>query len=189
MAKITKTEIVRIESRCSALVETAELLTVENSNDETKAYGILKNIKSQLSAIEVKRKVITGPLNQSLHNTNDMFRRLSAPLVIADSILRNRIIEFRKKEEEKVAKEQVKREKIQEAHRQQGHQTHELVPITADTGDATVQKRWTYEVIDLSKVPHKFLQIDAVQVRIAIDDGIRDIPGLRIYQEMSVSVR
>lgn len=42
---------------------------------------------------------------------------------------------------------------------------------------------WDYEVIDGNKVPRLFLTIDEKEVRAAIKDGEREIPGLKIFQK------
>ncbi len=52
-----------------------------------------------------------------------------------------------------------------------------------------VTKRWVFEVLDKAKVPMEFLYVDRVTVNDAIRFGKRDIPGLRVFQEESVSVR
>lgn len=66
-------------------------------------------------------------------------------------------------------------------------------------------KRWTYEVTDLKKVPRKFLAVVVTEpkadqqvghlesghklVKAQIDSGVREIPGLRIYQKSHVAIR
>ena len=48
---------------------------------------------------------------------------------------------------------------------------------------------WSFEVSDLSKVPAEFLLIDTKKVNEAIKSGVRDIPGLNIFQKPIVSVK
>lgn len=50
-------------------------------------------------------------------------------------------------------------------------------------------KRWTFEVEDLSQVPREYLQLDEKKIREAISAGTRILPGLRIYQDESISLR
>jgi hypothetical protein len=67
----------------------------------------------------------------------------------------------------------------------------EPVRIEGDYGaTAYVTHRWCFEVVDLMEVPRHFLGLDAETVRTAITkDGIRDIPGLRIFQIENLRVR
>jgi hypothetical protein len=53
-----------------------------------------------------------------------------------------------------------------------------------------VRMLWTFEVIDKAKVPIEYLYVDEQVVRQAITgkDGLREIPGLRIFEKPSVSL-
>jgi hypothetical protein len=63
--------------------------------------------------------------------------------------------------------------------------------IQGDYGaTAYVTRNWTFEVIDLDRVPRTYLSLDTEAVRAAITKkGVRDIPGLRIFQSESLRVR
>lgn len=50
-------------------------------------------------------------------------------------------------------------------------------------------KRWVFEVTDAAQVPRAYMQVDEKLVRQAVADGARSIPGVRIYQEESISIR
>lgn len=63
-------------------------------------------------------------------------------------------------------------------------------PVTRATiGRSSLTKRWTFTVEDKANVPMRYLMVDEVSVRadIAGANGIHDIPGLRIYEEESIS--
>lgn len=60
----------------------------------------------------------------------------------------------------------------------------------AETGaSATVRKTWAFKVVDLGQVSRDWLMLDERKVREAIRAGEREIAGLEIYQEESLSVR
>jgi len=63
--------------------------------------------------------------------------------------------------------------------------------IRGDYGStAYVRKSWTFEVVDLDRVPRDYMSLDIDVVREAINkDAVRDIPGLRIYQTETLHVR
>lgn len=50
-------------------------------------------------------------------------------------------------------------------------------------------KRWVHEVVDINLVPREWLMIDEAKVKQAIKDGTRSIPGLKIYQDESITLR
>ena len=58
--------------------------------------------------------------------------------------------------------------------------------IRAASGSATMVKTWKYEVIDPDIVPREFTMIDEKAIRAAVKDGIREIPGVRIFEDTNV---
>jgi len=63
--------------------------------------------------------------------------------------------------------------------------------IRGDYGaTAYVTRSWTFEVVDLDQVPREYMSLDVEVVRKSIaGDGVREIPGLRIFQAESLRVR
>lgn len=49
------------------------------------------------------------------------------------------------------------------------------------------RKVWTFEITGENEIPRAFLSIDEKKIRAAIKDGVRDIPGVRIYQETTIA--
>ncbi len=63
-----------------------------------------------------------------------------------------------------------------------------IAPVVNKIGNMQTVKRWTFEIIDFSKVPDDYKSLNNTEVNGAIRSGIRDIPGLKIYQEESLSI-
>ncbi len=61
--------------------------------------------------------------------------------------------------------------------------------IVTPMGASTVQKRWTFKVLDVADVPRAYLVLDEKAVREAIRQGVREIAGLEIFQDESLAVR
>jgi hypothetical protein len=61
--------------------------------------------------------------------------------------------------------------------------------VRTDVGTVNTRKVWKFEVTDKAKVPLELLLVDDVAVRKQIAGGIREIPGLRIYQDDVLAVR
>jgi hypothetical protein len=51
------------------------------------------------------------------------------------------------------------------------------------------RRTWTFEIEDASKVPAQFLIVNEKAIREAVRSGAREIPGIKIYQEVSVVAR
>ena len=78
--------------------------------------------------------------------------------------------------------------------RSDGASSNALLEPTRLHGDygstAYVSRSWTFEVIDLDRVPRDYMSLDIAVVREAITrDGVRQIPGLRIFQTEALRVR
>lgn len=52
-----------------------------------------------------------------------------------------------------------------------------------EAGSASVTQRWTFKIIDPSLIPRKYMLPSETAIRNAINGGVRDIPGVEIYQE------
>ena len=187
--KIAPGELAKIKSNVTTVVLAAkkfELTTVEN---EEVALEILRQLKDQLKLVEDKRTSITKPLNQSLKATNALFKEIVAPLKEADKILRTKVMEFHEEQERKAIAKQIRRENIQQSHVDRGHKTHELEEIQADVGSSVIQKRWTFSVVNINKIPKEFILPNNVAINAAICGGTRKIAGLKIFQASSLLVR
>jgi len=59
-----------------------------------------------------------------------------------------------------------------------------------ETGSAAFSKKpWIFEIKNESAVPREYLSVDEKKIRDAIRMGIREILGVRIYQETQVNLR
>ena len=186
---ITKAESYKIKKVNSSMVLKASRLIIKTTTGEDNAYDVLTVIKERLKFIEGKRTAITKPLNKSLKEVNALFKELSQPLKDADAIIRTKVLGFRNEQRLIAEKEEAKRHKLQAAHAAKGHKVHAPAVVEAVVGKSTTQKRWVFEVLDIMKVPKEYLVIDSAEVNDAIADGKRDIPGLKIYQKETLSVR
>ena len=189
MAKKTNNSIVPVEivqkaeSDAALITQQAQTIQIATTEQEEQAYTALTQIKQAIKTIEDKRKEITAPLNASLKAVNAMFRRLSTPFIEADRIVRNKVMDFRQAQEEKAQKELERRQKIQAAHEAKGHEVHEITAPKIEVAKTTVTtKRWTFEIVDVNKVPREYLVLDSTTVNKAIQNGAREIDGLHIFQ-------
>jgi len=187
--KKTNTSIVPVEvvqkaeNDAALLSQQADAIQVTTTEQEEEAYTALTQIKQAIKTIESKRKEITKPLNASLKATNAMFKKLSEPFVEADRIVRDKVMDFRQLQEEKAQKELERRQKIQAAHEAKGHETHEITQPEVEVAKTTVTaKRWTFDVVNVNKVPREYLVVDNAAVNKAIRNGVREIDGLDIFQ-------
>ncbi|MDP3937580.1 MAG: hypothetical protein Q8R92_05525 [Deltaproteobacteria bacterium] len=61
--------------------------------------------------------------------------------------------------------------------------------VRTAAGTSSVRKTWTFKVLDPEAIPREYLELNEACVRKAIMAGVREIPGIEVYQEESLSVR
>ena len=189
-------ELQTIQGSGLALIEMANAHEVLDQSQADEANKILTKINFGLKQIEGKRTSFTAPLNQSLKEINATFKKMVGPIKFAKESLTTRLMTWRRQEQaridaerERAVKEEERRRKIQEAHAAKGHNVKEEItpvikPVPFAINDTTkVQKRWTYEIEDEASVPRQYMVVDGPAITAAVRAGVRDIPGVKIYQK------
>lgn len=66
----------------------------------------------------------------------------------------------------------------------------EVARITSYTGiKATASRKWVHEVTDVNQVPRQYLMVNDMAIKAAIAGGVREIPGVRVYEDVRTSIR
>ena len=190
-------ELQSIKKEISPMVTEASSYVVDTEEDVEVASAFLRKVKDMQKMVEDKRLTFTKPLNESLKNINDTFKKMKEPLEQARNLLTGKILTWKRAEAERVAAEQAAWRKIQEAEAELRRIYNEpeikvepitVAPVVNKIGNMQTVKRWTFEVEDFEKIPHSLLEIDTAKVNEAIRNGAREIPGLIIYQKESLSI-
>lgn len=61
--------------------------------------------------------------------------------------------------------------------------------LKVEDGTITCKTNWDFEVQDDREVPREYLQVDAGAIEKAIKNGVRKIPGVRIFSYETTSLR
>ena len=61
--------------------------------------------------------------------------------------------------------------------------------VTSEKGAATSKKVPKYEVVDVTKLPVEYIQPNAGAIWNAVRAGVKEIPGVRIWEEDSLMIR
>lgn len=66
----------------------------------------------------------------------------------------------------------------------------EAARVTSFSGvKATASRKWVHEVIDPAAVPRQYLMVNDAAIKAAVAGGLREIPGVRIYEDVRTSIR
>jgi len=65
------------------------------------------------------------------------------------------------------------------------------IGVKTDSGTLSGREVWKWEVEDLNQVPDAYVQrlVDPVKVDMAVKNGARNIPGIRVYSEVEMASR
>ena len=185
------TDLKVIEDESSLLLKQADSYIIQSIQDVDLASEFLRKLKDAENMIETKRLEFTAPINKSLKAINETFKKLSKPLVDARQRLTEKILTWRRVENDRLAKEEERRRKIQEAHKEAGHEVKAPIILErpeAKVGNTQIRKIWTWQVVDYNKVPDIYRELNETAINQAVRNGVREIPGLRIYQEEKLSI-
>jgi ATPase subunit of ABC transporter with duplicated ATPase domains len=155
--------------------------------------------------MESKRKEYLTPHQEEIKSINETYKKYMNPIEEADQLIRSQIINYNR-EQDRIRREQeeINRKRLEAAEAEmklKGELTEptkvvEVIPEPAkttrtDIGTASQRDNWKFEVIDIDKVPRKYLMPDTVllnNIAKKHHDGY-PIEGVRFYNEPIINVR
>ncbi len=142
-----------------------------------------------IKLLGAERLKITRQLDHQKHDWMELEKEMTAPILAAMQPLKDAV-------------EHYNREVLRVREHQQAEAAQQL-KLDA-TGDTTnwltpeialvpipkgVQMKWTFEITDRNQVPNGYWIIDEAAIRAEITNGVREIPGVRIYEEAVTTFR
>jgi len=158
-----------------------------------------KYLKDMAAMVEKARKREKDQILKDGRTIDDFFKGMAAPVLKAIEEFVDAInAHQRKMLAEKRAAEEAAR-KAAEAEATPFDDPVNVIPIkpaeatrvVSSTGrvSATAQTVWSHELVDLAAVPREYLTLNDARVKAAIAAGVREIPGLRIVENLRTSIR
>lgn len=191
--EIDQTEILALAEKALPLSQKANNFVVTSDDEVATASLFLAQVKDQLNIIEAKKVQYTKPLNESLKAINADFKRIAEPLKEADSIVREKILSYRRVQNEIIAKEEARRQKISDAatvKRGDEGRKIEIDRVEKTIGFSQARKVKKYRVVDFDVVPRIYKMIDDREVKESMREyPDRTIPGIEFYEEEILTIR
>lgn len=199
-----KTGLAVYDMEIDRMVAEAGAIQVATEDDNNVAVIMAGTSKKLNRRIEDKRKELVKVPNEYVKAVNGLAKSYQDRLTIIETGLKKKISAYQVKVE-------LDRRKQEEADRQARKELQAKVnaeaaalnveaPVIApavapelptvtrtEAGTASQRKEWRFEVTDAAKVPRDYLMVDLSAIRLAVKAGIREIPGVNIYEE-SVTV-
>lgn len=193
---------VRNDNDLSYATDVVKLIKDQTKQLESERLKITSPLNAVLKHVNSRFKILSEPLDKAETKIKVLISGYLRNKQAAEFAEQQRLRKIAEDNARTEAARLAKQNKPEEAAQIQAHaeeiKNAEIVPIKqnisgAATGAKTyITKRWVFKVTDIQTLvaAHpEFILVDNVAVNKAIAAGARDIHGLEIYQEESVSVR
>jgi len=193
--EINSIELSPYKAKISRVERAAEVLAIKTEEDLASATDLLSKIKEVARDIEGFKKSITDPMNLALKNARALFSPLEAGYAEAEAVVKQKMVSYRVAAEKKKFAEEAKIVKKIE----QGKISEEagMAKLTAlpqidnkvegNKGTIQFKKVSKYEIIDYKKLPIEYLQANPGAIWKAVQSGVKEISGCRIWEEEIVA--
>jgi len=175
------------EEKVQRALDLAEDIHVDDKGSAKTAMDFAIEARKMLKSIEAKRLEITGPSRAFVSEINSIAKGYTTRLEQVSDTIQHKI--------------DLWKEDMRLNHKDESFFCEELgedfaidtLPdvSTLRTSGCTAYERtvWKFEILDYKEVPIDFLEVNESSVKLAIKNGVRNIPGLRIYSETKTSLR
>lgn len=191
-------------SLAAQALEAAALLPGElkpiGDDDEAGAYAeTAKALKGVAALVEAARKKEKDGILKDGRTVDAFFQTMAGPLtagvsavVSALNVYQRAKIEAQRKADAEAA-ERARKEAIafdEPAPVVAPVVVKEAARVTSFTGAmATASRKWKGEVTDPNAVPRQYLMVNQSAIDAAIKGGMREIPGVRIFEDVRTAIR
>lgn len=194
------------DAEIDKMVALAEALAVSDDATNTTAVEMANQAKKIDAAIERVRKDLVLDPNEYVKAVNGLAKGFQSRLSAIVASLRGKVgayaqrveMERRKAEEAaRKAQEELQAKIDAEAKAANVEPVQIAAPavpkqqtmVRTEAGSATQRKVWKHEITDEAQVPREYLVVDESKVRQAVKQGVREIPGIRIYEHTEIAFR
>lgn len=201
-----KTGLAAYDAELDRMVAEAAALTVATDDDNNVAVIMAGTAKKLNRRIEDKRKEYVKAPNEYVKAVNGLAKSYQDRLAMIESGLKKKISQYQLRVElERRRQEEADRRAREELQAKVNAEAAALnveAPVIApavapelpkvtrtEAGTASQRKEWRFDVIDPAAVPRSFLMIDERAIRQAVKAGVREIPGVRVYEESITVIR
>ena len=142
-----------------------------------------------IKLVGTERLRITRQLDHQKHDWMELEKEMTAPILEAMQPLKDAVEHYNR--EVLRVREHQQTEAAQQLNLEPGSDatnwlTPEIALVPIPKG---VQMKWTFDIKDRNQVPNGYWVIDEAAIRADIANGVRDIPGVRIYEEAITTFR
>ncbi|EFK10195.1 conserved hypothetical protein [delta proteobacterium NaphS2] len=179
----------------------ADALTVDSDESQETAVESAAQAKRLLKALDEERKRLIKDPDQFVRSMNAFVRSFRKPLDALVGTLRGKIGDFQYQKElerRKIAKKMeeeaaARKAKLEAEAKESGVEPPQVMPVPAPKPDTTtrtesgatasIRTQWVGEIQDPQAVPREYCCPDQKAIDQAVKLGVREIPGVKIYEK------
>jgi hypothetical protein len=194
------------EDKVSVMEAEAQSIEVKTSAAAANATEMTGQVKRLANQIDARRKEIIAEPDSFVRKVNGFVKPLSDRLKALESLLKRKLsdhayqVELQGREIERKQNEaRIELQKQVDAEaKAKGVESVVIAPVAMPTkkepvrSDSAVSSAvmvWKHEVIDAAAVPREYLMVDDRAITAAVKAGIRNINGVRIFEDAEMRVR
>ena len=176
----------------SDMVQFTRALVVDSDVAYKKITSLYRQARDWKKVIDGKRKEITEPLRRQTAALNDKAKELTEPLDAVIELANSKANGYLSNLE---ALKRAEDEKLRAAAALFDAEEELYIPpleksaVRGDGAVAVTKKELRFKLLDISKVPAKYLALDEMAIRKDLALGLAEIPGLEVYEETVTSLR
>lgn len=201
-------EIITINKTLADYQEEAKNVVIATQENYKETSDFTKKIKGIYNDLENKSKFYSDPYYRTWKDIKAFFNKPMVALKAIEKISKDKMLtwyntqeEIARKEQERIKKDNDK--KIAKFEEKQAATPEKeitapvinMVDVTmdktarADNSTSTVIKTWKWKIQDEQKIPREYLCIDEKKLNRLVKAGLKDVPGIFIYSENSMTNR
>lgn len=204
--EITSNEtVLSMNERAIVLLTEAQGIKIVDDDSDNAGAEIIVRAKDLRAELLKARSAATTPYERTKKAIIAWFNAHEAPLEKVQKEIGRQHLAYQAKKDEQARKETERLRKLAEAKQArqaakaeaQGLEAPPVVipmptvqapPKTVKTasGSLTTRRIWKHQVVDFAALPEEYKIADEVKLGKVVRAGVREIPGVRIYEEMVV---
>jgi hypothetical protein len=179
------------KKKLGEIVASAQSVEVNNENAFRKITSMYAQSKDWERMIEFSRKQANAPDQERINARNDKAKEILIPLKQIQSIAKDKsaryqemLEEIKRDEEDQIKKAVALLDLENEPYIEPAEKTHR-----GDGAIAYTKLVKKFRLVDLSKVPLKYLTLDESAVEQDIKLGVMEISGIEVFEEKITTLR
>ena len=203
-----KYQFQKYEDKIQLLITRAKDLEVKDDDSNAMAVEMIAQVAGLRKDLNDHRLQVIKEEDKFVRSVNSFVLSFSKKLeAIIKDVLKPKVgdysyqLELKRREDERIMKEaadkkqaaldaEAKKKKVDPVIMPNMLAPRKPTPVRTESGTASTRYEWDCEVVDIEKVPRDYLVFEKSKAMFAIKSGgLRDIPGLRIFEKPIVTVR